>query len=225
MPLHKAPQPGAFCFFGAVGLPIRKAGAPRFCIDGGFTGRPQKLDNHLTMDDIVHQALAKWPNVPHCYGWLGLSARGSWYMRDDRTQAAGSFPQSRGSLLKHEKLVEFIHRNYDCDATGQWFFQNGPQRVYVELELTPWVWRLGPGHSVTAHTGRPARAQGCVVDPQGRLYLDTDIGFGLVHTLDVAQAADAIEQGLWLPVEGIAEDLPARFGYVPSPAALLAASS
>ena len=32
------------------------------------------------MDDIVKQALAKWPNVPHCYGWLGLDARGNWYM-------------------------------------------------------------------------------------------------------------------------------------------------
>ncbi|MFZ9138137.1 MAG: DUF2946 family protein, partial [Hylemonella sp.] len=24
------------------------------------------------MDDIVRQAMAKWPNVPACYGWLGL---------------------------------------------------------------------------------------------------------------------------------------------------------
>ena len=96
------------------------------------------------MDDIVRQAIAKWPNVPDCYGWLGLDARGNWYMRDDRTQAAGPFssadggtPASRGSLLRHEKLVDFIQRNYECDAQGHWFFQNGPQRVYVELELTP----------------------------------------------------------------------------------------
>ncbi|MEG1326098.1 MAG: DUF2946 family protein, partial [Janthinobacterium sp.] len=34
------------------------------------------------MDDLVKQALAKWPNVPHCYGWLGLDARGHWRMRD-----------------------------------------------------------------------------------------------------------------------------------------------
>jgi hypothetical protein len=43
------------------------------------------------MDDIVRQAIAKWPNVPDCYGWLGLDARGNWYMRDDRAQAAGPF--------------------------------------------------------------------------------------------------------------------------------------
>ncbi|MFB0914815.1 MAG: DUF2946 family protein, partial [Burkholderiaceae bacterium] len=28
------------------------------------------------MDDLVKQAMAKWPNVPNCFGWLGLSARG-----------------------------------------------------------------------------------------------------------------------------------------------------
>ena len=177
------------------------------------------------MDDIVRQAIAKWPNVPHCYGWLGLDARGNWYMRDDRIQAAGPFPQSKGSLLKHEKLIDFIHRNYDHDDQGQWFFQNGPQRVYVELEVAPWVWRLAAGPSVTAHNGQPARPQRCVVDAEGRLFLDTDLGFGLVHTLDVEQAADAIERGLWVPEEMPAEDLPRRFGYVCSPAALRRAAA
>ncbi|MEN9984471.1 MAG: hypothetical protein RI918_2440 [Pseudomonadota bacterium] len=64
------------------------------------------------MDDIVKQAMAKWPNVPHCYGWLGLDARGNWYMRDDRVQAQGTFTQAKGSMLKHEKLIDFINRNY-----------------------------------------------------------------------------------------------------------------
>lgn len=172
------------------------------------------------MDDIVRQAIAKWPNVPHCYGWLGLDARGNWYMRDDRAQAAGPFPQNKGSLLKHDKLIDFIGRNYDCDDQGQWFFQNGPQRVYVELEVAPWVWRLGPDHGVTTHTGQPARPRRCILDERGRLYLETDLGFGLVHTLDVAQAAQAIEQGLWKPEEMAAADLPQRFRYVCSPAAL-----
>ena len=63
------------------------------------------------MDDIVKQALAKWPNVPHCYGWLGLDARGNWYMRDDPTQAAGAFPVAKGSMLRHDKLIDFIQRD------------------------------------------------------------------------------------------------------------------
>jgi hypothetical protein len=169
------------------------------------------------MDDIVRQAIAKWPNVPHCYGWLGLDARGNWYMRDDRTQAAGGFPASKGSLLKHEKLVEFIHRNYECDERGCWFFQNGPQRVYIELETTPWIWRLDEHQAITAHSGRTASMQSCFLDEQGRLYLLTDLGLGLVHTLDMEQAAAAVEQGLWRPEQVAASELPARFGFISSP--------
>lgn len=173
------------------------------------------------MDDIVRQAMAKWPNVPHCYGWLALDERGNWYMRDDRVQAAGPFPQVKGSLLRHEKLVDFIHRNYDRDERGQWYFQNGPQRVYVELQATPWIWRIGADLGVTSHTGRAAQVKACLVDETGRLYLDTDIGLGLVHTLDIAQASEAVEQGRWQPQDVQAQDLPARFGYLKSPQAAL----
>ena len=171
------------------------------------------------MDDIVRQALAKWPNVPHCYGWLGLDARGQWYMRDDRTQAAGPFPASRGSVLRHAKLVEFIQRNYECDEAGQWFFQNGPQRVYVELEDAPLVWRLGPGDAVHDHTGQPGTVRDCLLDEHGRLFLVTGRGLGLVHTQDMATAADWVEAGRLRPRDVVAAELPARYGYVLSPAA------
>ena len=173
------------------------------------------------MDDIVKQALAKWPNVPACFGWLGLDARGNWYMRDDRAQASGAFAggsvQAKGSMLKHEKLIAFIERNYGCDEFGRWFFQNGPQRVYVELEATPWIWRIAPDFGLASHTGVPALARACLVDQLGRVYLETDIGFGLVHTQDVASVADAVEQGLWVPQPVHSEQLPQRFGYVTSP--------
>ena len=132
---------------------------------------------------------------------------------------------SKGSLLRHDKLIDFIQRNYESDqtagneASGQWFFQNGPQRVYVELEATPLIWRVNaePGFAVTAHTGQPARVQRSLLDEHGRLYLETDVGFGLVHTLDMLHAADAVEQGLWVPQEVVARELPTRFGYVRSP--------
>lgn len=173
------------------------------------------------MDDIVRQALAKWPNVPHCYGWLGLDARGNWYLRDDAAQTAGPFadgnPASKGSILQHEKLLAFIGRNYQPDADGQWFFQNGPQCVYVELQATPWIWRVADDFSVTAHTGLEARLQRSFVDEEGRVYLETDVGFGLLHTQDVRIAADAIESGLWVPQNAQAQSLPVRFGYVKSP--------
>lgn len=171
------------------------------------------------MDDIVRQAMAKWPNVPHCYGWLGLDARGQWYMRDDRVQAAGPFPQHKGSLLRHEKLLEFIERNYLSDEHGQWYFQNGPQRVYVELEVTPWIWRVGPRGALHTHTGQPAQAQACLLDESGRLYLASELGLGLVHTADMGRAAEAVEAGLWQPQDVRAGDLPQRYGFVSSPAA------
>ena len=175
------------------------------------------------MDDIVRQAMAKWPNVPRCYGWLGLDARGHWYLRDDGAQAAGAFgagqPESKGALLQHEKLLAFIGRNYQPDADGQWFFQNGPQCVYVELEATPWIWRVAADFSVTAHTGETVRLQRSFVDEEGRVYLETDAGFGLLHTPDVPIAADAIESGLWVPQQEKAAQMPARFGYIRSPQA------
>ncbi len=167
------------------------------------------------MDAIVEAALRKWPKVPHCHGWLALDARGHWYLRDAAAQAAGPFPQVKGSRIEHAALLAFIGRNYAADADGGWFFQNGPQRVYVDLEAAPWVWRLQPGAPlrVHAHTGVPARAQQAWCDEAGRLFLACDLGFGLVHSLDVELAAPAIEAGQWPLAELAFAAMPARFGY------------
>jgi len=174
------------------------------------------------MDAIVEAALRKWPNVPHCYGWLALDARGDWYMRDERIQHAGPFPRVKGSVIRHEKLLGFIERNYALDAQGAAFFQNGPQRVYVELEAAPWVWRVDGAPAawqVSAHTGQAAQPRSAWLDEQGRLFLDCDLGFGIVHTLDMLQAAHAVEAGDWVPQELAFAAMPAHFGYVlrPSP--------
>ena len=101
------------------------------------------------MDDIVKQALAKWPNVPHCYGWLALDARGNWRMRDERAQHF-NLP---GDKLTNAALVGFIVRNYAADERGCWYFQNGPQRVYVQLEATPYIVRTDPAEGWRLHTG------------------------------------------------------------------------
>jgi hypothetical protein len=89
------------------------------------------------MDDIVKQAMAKWPNVPHCYGWLRLDARGVFRMCDEVAQKNAS----PGDPIRHASLLAFIYRNYASDVTGAWYFQNGPQRVYVDLESTPFIAR------------------------------------------------------------------------------------
>ena len=82
-----------------------------------------------------------------------------------------------------------------------------------------WDWRIdaAPGWPVTAHTGQPARVRGCWLDETGRLFLDTDLGFGLVHTLDTGIAAQAVEAGAWTPAETPFVAMPARFGYILRP--------
>jgi hypothetical protein len=126
---------------------------------------------------------------------------------------------AKGSMLRHDKLIEFIQRNYEHDDLGQWFFQNGPQRVYVELEVAPWVWRIGEDFSVRSHSGLAIEPSACLLDENGKLYLVAPIGLGLVHTQDVGMASEAIEQGQWVPEDVRADDLPGRFGFVVSPAA------
>lgn len=101
------------------------------------------------MDEIVLAALDKWPNVPHCYGWLALDARGVWRMRDERCQAL-NLP---GDQVRNATLLGFINRNYLHDQQGRWYFQNGPQRVYVKLEATPYIVRSSPDLGLLLHTG------------------------------------------------------------------------
>ena len=187
------------------------------------------------MDDIVKAAIKKWPNVPNCFDWLGLDARGDWYLRDAATQAAGPFPQSKGSRITHDKLREFIQRNYEHDAQGAWFFQNGPQRVYVALELAPLVIGVrrqaaegalvdavgsagGPGFLIETHTGQPIKlVRGSWLDELGHLYLEAEQGLGVVRSLDMDAAADAVEACGWVPEEVAATELPGRFGFVLRP--------
>ncbi len=183
------------------------------------------------MDEIVKAAMAKWPNVPDCVGWLGLDARGDWWMRDDRVQALGPFAgpgaslASKGARLQHAKLLDFIARNYGVDAQGRWFFQNGPQRVFVELELAPWVWRLSAAGEVSSHTGQPAQYRAAWLDEDGHLYLDTDLGLGVVHSQDMWLAAAQVDSGHWAVQPCQRADLPQRHGFVLSPQAARQASA
>jgi len=187
------------------------------------------------MDEIVKQALAKWPNVPHCTGWLLLDRRGTWRMRDEAAQARGA----PGEPIRHEALLGFINRNYECDARGQWFFQNGPQRVYVELGYTPWIVRL----TVDADGALRLTDQANGVFEPAAAFLDDEGGILFVegsserriavlhdHDLDLfSEHATLTEDGQggqfhWrdtttLPLQPVRRaDVAARFGFIASPA-------
>jgi hypothetical protein len=142
------------------------------------------------MDDIVKQAMAKWPNVPYCYGWLGLDARGNWRMRDDNAQRLG-LP---GDKLTNLALVGFIARNYQRDDRGCWYFQNGPQRVYVNLETTPFVSRTDPAHGFVLHTGAPLEhIEAAFITQAGELIVQAGDIVAQLDDRDVAQALGAVE--------------------------------
>ena len=119
------------------------------------------------MDEIVLAAITKWPDVPHCYGWLGLDARGNWRMRDDRAQALNL----AGDKIRNPTLLGFINRNYQHDQDGCWYFQNGPQRVYVNLESAPYIVNTTPD-GLMLHTAVAMPAiDAAYMSSSGQLYL------------------------------------------------------
>lgn len=136
------------------------------------------------MDEIVKQAMAKWPNVPHCYGWLALDARGNWRMRDERAQHF----KLPGDRINNAALLGFINRNYLSDDEGRWYFQNGPQRVYVSLEATPFIARTDPAHGFVLHTGDVlASIDGAWMTESGLLILQSGDRIAQVDDRDMAQ--------------------------------------
>lgn len=136
------------------------------------------------MDDIVKQAMAKWPNVPHCYGWLALDARGNWRMRDEPAQAQG-LP---GDKIANATLLAFINRNYTHDDAGRWYFQNGPQRVYIDLETTPYIAHTDPVHGFVLHTGEPLPTiEAAWLTELGRLILKSADKIAMLDDRDMVQ--------------------------------------
>ena len=188
------------------------------------------------MDEIVLRSMLKWPDVPAVYGWLALDRRGNWMIKT----VAGRFER-----IAHAAVKEFIGRNYASDSEGRWYFQNGPQRVFVALDYTPWVYRFDDaGQGLLAHTGAAPRALEAVfLDDAGALLLKTEIGIGVLVDRDlpaflerladvhgralerlleeVARGAEAraILQGKNVPIASInAAGVPGRFGFVARPA-------
>ena len=131
------------------------------------------------MDDSVVRALAKWPDVPAVYGWLHLDQRGQWRLKDE--------------VVRHAGLAAFLGRNYASDAHGNWYVQNGPQRVYVTLDYTPWVIRLGADSQLETHTGLAlTKLSAAMLDNQGQLLIESEHGIAVVSDRDLPTLLDAV---------------------------------
>jgi hypothetical protein len=128
------------------------------------------------MDETVLRAMAKWPNVPAVHGWLALDRRGNWLIKRE--------------TIGNAALNAFISRNYLHDAAGRWYFQNGPQQVFVDLDYTPFVLRatnrLNAPLALATHIGDAVNTLlGAWIDELGTVLLHTDRGVGLVHDQDL----------------------------------------
>jgi Protein of unknown function (DUF2946) len=152
------------------------------------------------MDEIVVRSLARWPNVPAVYGWLELDRRGNWRIKGER--------------IGNVALREFIARNYAADAQGRWFFQNGPQRVYVTLAYTPFVMHY-EGERLFDHCGQAVEATETYIDDEGSVLIRGQQGIGLLDDRDLERY---VESGERLPRLKRSE-VAARFSFISNPQA------
>ncbi|WP_171962765.1 DUF2946 family protein [Bordetella trematum] len=129
------------------------------------------------MDQAVLDALQRWPDVPAAYGWLSLDRRGRWHLH----------PQGAPESITNPQIQAFINRNYAANEAGQWFFQNGPQRVYVMLEGAPYILRLDDqAHGLITHNGLEAgTVLGWWLDDEGQVWARTQQGPGLIDDRDL----------------------------------------
>jgi len=129
------------------------------------------------VDDIVIRSMARWPNTPAVYGWLRLDARGTWRLRNPATNVY--------EPIANDALREFIGRNYASDEHGRWYFQNGPQRVFVDLDRAPLVYRLSEGR-LSDHCGRVAHwLEGLWIDESSIVYALAELGVGSIDDRDL----------------------------------------
>jgi hypothetical protein len=150
------------------------------------------------MDEIVARSLVKWPNVPAVYGWLELDRRGNWLIKGER--------------IGNQALRDFIARNYEADEQGRWFFQNGPQRVYVKLAYTPLVVHY-EGDRLFDHCGRPFADRTAFQDDEGSVLVEGDRGIALLDDRDLERYADSADR---LPRIRRA-DVEGRFRFISNP--------
>ncbi len=142
------------------------------------------------MDKTVLDAIERWPNVPAVFGWLSLSRRGQWRLHPGGKADTGGF----GESIQNQQILSFMNRNYSNDEHGRWFFQNGPQRVFVRLDCAPLIVSL-TGQPALLRTHNQLEVQhieGWLIDHDGNLFLQCEHGPACISDLDLEMVADTL---------------------------------
>lgn len=143
----------------------------------------------MPIDEQVERAMQRWPQVPAVHGWLRLDRRGRWLLIDRGRPGFDEARDGAGSEITSPPILDFIGRNYGADDAGRWYWQNGPQRVYVDIDLAPLVLRVvgeGLAARLVTHTGYPLDTPGTGwIDAEGNVFLETAMGPGALHDLDL----------------------------------------
>ncbi len=132
------------------------------------------VDYPVRMDISVQRAIEQWPNVPDVYGWLSLDRKGRWLLR--------------GEAIANPKVSAFIGRNYLRQDDGGYAFQNGPQKVHVALETTPWVAQVSAEEPLALqdHTGQPITEVSSVwLTDTGQVVLAMERGAAMLQDQDL----------------------------------------
>jgi hypothetical protein len=142
------------------------------------------------MDQSVLDAVKRWPDVPVVYGWLSLTARGEWKLHPLGDAQLGE----AGQGITNTQILGFIGRNYASQVDGAWFFQNGPQRVYVRLDAAPLILHVDPSaRSIVTHNGITVQQiSHWFCDETGQLFAHTHVGPGRVDDRDLHLIAEIL---------------------------------
>lgn len=191
----------------------------------------------LIMDANVLAAMARWPDVPDVYGWLSLTENGQWRLHprgdawpsdaqgwdaavtaDDGSLASGA--DTAGESITSPQILQFINRNYANDELGQWFFQNGPQKVYVRLDAAPYILQTTSDNAddtlcLRTHDGLDIKSiTGWILDETGKLYAQTEHGPGLVAGRDLASVLNGIHTPEGIAILDVLEQTPLLDGAI-----------
>jgi hypothetical protein len=153
------------------------------------------------MEPWALKAIQRWPNVPALFGWLSLDRRGRWLIKNE--------------LISRPQIIDTINANYGVDDYGRWYFQNGPQRGFMQLAYAPYVVHVEHEQLMTHTQQRITQLTQLYLDEEGSLLFITEHGPGVLIDTDLEWALGYLHCGEHLvQADDIAAALAVPSGHV-----------